>query len=74
MTISSVDGLYLPIVFAFGTGLPVLLFTYLLAFAAGNVGVFYSKITKVEKIMRSIAGIVFVLTGIYYVLIFTGLI
>jgi len=74
MTISSVDGLYLPSVFAFGTGLPVILFTYLLAFAAGSVGVFYNKIAKIEKWMRVIAGVVFVLTGVYYVLIFTSLI
>lgn len=74
MTISSVDGLYLPIVFAFGTGLPVILFTYLLAFAAGSVGVFYNKIAKIEKWMRVIAGVVFVLTGVYYVLIFTSVI
>ena len=74
MTISSVDGLYLPIVFAFGTGLPVILFTYLLAFAAGSVGVFYNKIAKIERWMRVIAGVVFVLTGVYYVLIFTSLI
>lgn len=74
MTISSVDGLYLPIIFAFGTGLPVVLFTYLLAFSASNIGVFYSKIASIEKWMRTIAGIVFVLTGIYYVLIFTQII
>ena len=74
MSISSVDGLFLPIVFAFGTGLPVILFTYLLAFAAGSVGTFYVKITKVEKVMRFVAGIVFVLTGIYYICIFTGII
>lgn len=74
MTISSVDGLYLPIIFAFGTGLPVILFTYLLAFAAGNIGVFYTKITKVEKVMRYVAGVVFLLTGTYYILIFTGII
>ncbi|NOR27714.1 MAG: sulfite exporter TauE/SafE family protein [Lutibacter sp.] len=73
MTISSVDGLYLPIVFAFGTGLPVILFTYLLAFAAGSVGVFYNKIAKTEKVMRIITGIVFVFTGVYYVLIFAEL-
>src|SRR4030065_2219518 len=48
MTIASIDGLYLPIIFAFGTGLPVLLFTYLLAFAASSVGSFYNKITKIE--------------------------
>ena len=74
MTIASADGLYLPIVFAFGTGLPVILFTYLLAFAAGSVGVFYNRIAKVEKVMRYVAGIVFILTGMYYILIFTELI
>ena len=70
MTISSVDGLYLPIIFAFGTGLPVLIFTYLLAFAASSVGSFYNKITKIEKAMRTVAGVVFILTGLYYVFIF----
>jgi cytochrome c biogenesis protein CcdA len=66
-------GLYLPIIFAFGTGLPVILFTYLLAFTVGKIGIFYNKIAKIEKVMRFIAGIVFILTGIYYVLMFTGL-
>ena len=74
MTISSVDGLYLPIIFAFGTGIPVILFTYLLAFAASSVGVFYNKITKTEKMMRFIAGIVFIITGLYYLLIFAEII
>ena len=74
MTISSVDGLYLPIIFAFGTGLPVILFTYLLAFAAGSIGMFYNKIAKIEKVMRTITGVVFVITGVYYVLIFAKLI
>jgi cytochrome c-type biogenesis protein len=70
ITISSANGLSLPIIFAFGTGLPVLLFTYLLAFAANNVGTFYNRITKIEKVMRYVAGIVFILSGLYYVLIF----
>lgn len=73
MTIASADGLYLPIIFAFGTGLPVILFTYLLAFTAGKVGVFYTQITKIEKVMRTVAGVVFILTGLYYVAIFSGL-
>jgi len=73
MTISSTDGLYLPIIFAFGTGLPVILFTYLLAFTAGKIGVFYKKITKIEKVMRTITGVIFVITGLYYISIFTGL-
>jgi len=73
MTITSLDGLYLLIVFAFGTGLPVILFTYLLAFTVGKVGIFYNRITKIEKIMRTIAGVVFVITGLYYISIFTGI-
>lgn len=72
MTISSADGLYLPVIFAFGTGLPVILFTYLLAFTAGSVGNFFNKITKIEVVMRKVAGVVFILAGSYYVLIFTG--
>ncbi|AUP80700.1 aromatic aminobenezylarsenical efflux permease ArsG family transporter [Flavivirga eckloniae] len=70
MTISNGNGLYLPVIFAFGTGLPVLLFTYLLAFAANSIGLFYNRIAKIEKVMRYVAGSVFILTGVYYVLIF----
>lgn len=73
MTIASANGLYLPVIFAFGTGLPVVLFTYLLAFTIGKVGIYYNKITKIEKIMRTVAGVVFVLTGLYYVFIFIGI-
>ena len=72
LTISNVNGLYLPIVFAFGTGLPVILFTYLLAFATGSIGAFHTKIVKIEKVMRLIAGVTFILTGVYYLLIFAG--
>lgn len=74
MAISSVDGLFLPMVFAIGTGLPVLIFTYLLAFSAGRIGIFHTKITKVEKVMRLVAGVVFIITGIYYVSIFIEII
>lgn len=73
MTISSASGLYLPIVFAIGTGLLVILFTYLLAFATHRISALFKKITKIERVMRYVAGGVFVLAGIYYVLIFTGL-
>jgi len=74
MTITNIDGLYLPIIFALGTGLPVIIFTYLLAFTASKIGVFYTKITNVEKYVRIIAGIIFIITGVYYVLIFAEII
>lgn len=70
MTVSSTSGLYLPLVFAFGTGLPVILFAYLLAFSASKVGTIFNTIKKVELGMRYLAGGVFVLTGVYYGLIY----
>ena len=70
MSISSASGLYLPFIFAIGTGLPVILFAYLLAFAADKVGATFTKLTKIEKIMRYVAGVVILLTGLYYVSIF----
>lgn len=70
LTIADVNGLVLPLVFAFGTALPVILFTYVLAFTASRVGLFYTKITKIEQVMRLVAGVVFVLTGLYYLYIF----
>lgn len=74
MTISSSSGLYLPLIFAIGTGLPVILFTYLLAFATHRIGNVYQKIQTIEKYMRYVAGAVFILAGLYYVAIFMGLI
>ncbi len=70
MTVASADGLYLPLVFALGTGLPVLLFTYLIAFSMEKVGTYFNAIQRVEKVMRYVAGAVFLLTGVYHVLIF----
>lgn len=70
MTVASPSGLYLPFVFAFGTGLPVILFTYLLAFAVARIGGVFDKVSKFEKVMRIVVGSVFIVVGVYYVLIF----
>lgn len=66
MTISSASGLYLPIVFAIGTGLPVIIFAWVLAFTVGGIGTVYKKIKIFEKWFRRIVGIVFIIVGIYY--------
>lgn len=68
MTLQS--GLSLPVAFSLGTGLPVILFAFVIAFSIQKLGVYFNAITKLEKVMRIVAGIVFVLTGIYYITIF----
>lgn len=70
VTIASASGLYLPIVFAIATGLPVIIFAWLLAYAVGNVGKLYNRIKVFELWFRRIVAVVFILAGIYYILVF----
>jgi cytochrome c-type biogenesis protein len=74
MTISSVSGLYLPIVFAIATGLPVIIFAWLLAYAVGNVGKLYNRIKIFELWFRRVISVLFILVGIYYVLVSFGIV
>lgn len=70
MTISSASGLYLPLVFAIATGLPVIIIAYLLAFSISSVGGFYNKIKIFEKWFRRVIAVIFIIVGLYYVKIF----
>jgi len=70
ISIASSSGLYLPAVFAFATGLPVIIFAWLLAYAVGNVGKLYNRIKIFELWFRRVVAVVFVGVGIYYVVIF----
>jgi cytochrome c-type biogenesis protein len=67
MTISSVSGLYLPLIFAVGTGLPVIIIAYLIAFTISGVGDFYNKIKVFELWFRRVIAVVFIGAGFYYV-------
>lgn len=70
MTISSATGLYLPVIFALGTGLPVIIVAYLIAFTVSGIGNFYNKVKVFELWFRRIVAVVFIGVGIYYLTIF----
>ncbi len=70
ITISSPSGLFLPFVFAFATGLPVIIVAYLLAFSLSSIGGFYHKVKIFEKWFRRIVAVAFIIVGFYYVYIF----
>lgn len=70
VTITSPSGLFLPIIFAIATGLPVIIVAYLLAFSISSIGGFYQKIKIFEKWFRLIVATVFILVGLYYIYIF----
>jgi len=72
MTIKS--GLAMPVLFSIGTGLPVILFAFVIAFSMEKLGMYFKAITKIEKVMRILAGVTFIVTGLYYINIYFKLI
>lgn len=73
MTLAASAGLALPVVFSIGTGFPVIMFAFVIAFSMEKLGKYFNMVTKVEKVMRVVAGVVFILTGLYYINIYFGL-
>ena len=66
LVLSTTESLILPPVFALGTGLPVIAFSFLIAFSMQKVGKAFEAAQKVEKIMRYTVASIFILAGIYY--------
>ncbi len=69
MTIGSVSGLYFPLIFALGTGIPVIIFAWVIAFTLGEVGTIFNKVKVYEIWFRRIISILFIGVGIYYIII-----
>jgi len=68
MTVASASGLYLPVLFALATGIPVILFAWLLAYTVSGIGVIYNKIKVFEKWFRRVIAILFIVVGVYYII------
>lgn len=68
MTVSSASGLYLPIVFAIATGIPVIIFAWVLAYTVSGIGNMYLKVKTFERWFRKIISVLFILVGIYYII------
>jgi cytochrome c-type biogenesis protein len=67
LTLSSAEGLLLPVVFSFATALPVILFAFLIAFTVSAAGKFYNKIKSFEYWFRRIVGVLFILAGLFLI-------
>jgi sulfite exporter TauE/SafE len=68
MTISSASGLYLPVFFAIATGIPVIIFAWLIAFSIGSLGNVYNKLKTFELWFRRVVAVVFIVVGLYYII------
>ncbi len=67
MSISSAQGLILPVIYAIATGIPVIIVAWLLAFTISGVGRFYNTLKTLEFWMRRVIAMLFIGVGIYYV-------
>ena len=69
LALKCTGGVTLPAIFAIGTGLPVLVFGTLLSLGVAGVATWLNAVTRVEKIVRMVMAAVFILVGIYYVVL-----
>ena len=63
------SGVLLPFIYGIGTAIPVVIFAIVLAFGARWLGKIFERVTQVERVMRTLTGIVFVAVGIYMSLV-----
>ena len=68
LTVASASGLYLPVIFALATGIPVIIFAWVLAYAVSGIGGVYQKVKSFEIWFRRIIAVLFILVGIYYII------
>jgi len=61
------DGLLIPSTFALATGLPVIVFSFILVYSISKLSTIMNKVQKFEKWMRFSVSIIFILVGIYYI-------
>jgi len=65
-------GITYPLVYGIGTGLPVIAFAILIALGVNWVSSLFNKISQVEKVIRIITAIIFLIIGVYFTLLFFG--
>jgi len=66
LTLEAPNGLAMPLLFALGTGLPVVVFSFFISFGAQKVSSTFRMIQRLEPIMRYFVAALFLLIGMYY--------
>lgn len=66
LSVSSISGLYLPVIFAIATAIPVIITSWLIAYMISAVSNFYNSIRFIELWVRRIAALMFIAIGLYY--------
>jgi cytochrome c biogenesis protein CcdA len=72
LAIGAGDPVVIPAVFAFATGLPVIVFSYLLVRGVGKCNAIVQKIGAAEIWIRRTVAAIFLVVGVYYIVIIYG--
>lgn len=67
LAVKTGDGILIPAVFAFATGLPVIIFSFVLVKSVSRLGQVMKKVQTFEYWMRKVTAIVFIVVGLYYI-------
>jgi len=70
LTINTEAGLYLPLLFSVAAGIPIIIFSWLLAFTVSGAGRLYRNVKVFERWFRRIIAFLFIGIGIYYIWIY----
>lgn len=66
LILSSRESVLLAPMFALGTGLPVVIFSFIIAFSIQKMSRAFAIVAKVERVTRIIVSAIFLLVGLYY--------
>jgi len=70
LAINSKSGIVLPFIYGIGTGLPVLVFAVAIALGVTSLSHWFNRLSRLEYYMRKITAIIFIIVGIYYILVY----
>lgn len=59
-----------PLLYGIGTGAPVILFAFVVAFSVESAGRVFNKLAAIERVVRIVTAAVFLAVGLYFVLIY----
>ncbi len=70
IAIEQESGVAMPAIYAIGTALPVVVFAILISLGTRFVGTVFNRLSVIERWARLLTGVVFLLVGVYYILVY----
>lgn len=70
LSVKAESAVLIPVIYGIGTGIPVLVFSLLMAFGLTKLSDAYGKVVSCEKYARIGTGVIFIIVGLYYSLVY----